>query len=160
MLLIQIINLNPTLKPIDTAPNETLLILRNSQTVMRTTFDTRDIVATKRRDLRRSHDDSILVASSLRDARLAIVIQSPSEDSPARVNAKRMVRAACDGLEFRAAHGQWSWNEAIQARAFDDAAAELVLLAGTPSEDGAVGVKGECVVGACGYVGDFLQLGD
>lgn len=154
------VELNPDLKAIDPAPGKAFPILGHGDAVKLPTIDAHDLpLPLQIGDRGRVKDDGLIAARTLCDPRLAIVVQAPGVDSAVLVNGKGM-RVTCCDVGHCFGEAEFAGDEAVELAALDDAAAELVLLAGAPGEDGAGTGEGEGVVGACSDFGDFLEVGE
>lgn len=101
-------------------------------------------------------NDSLIAARARGNPRLAIVVESPSEDAPVLVQRERVIIARRDGSDALG-KPELARNQAVQAVALDDAAAELVLFARAPGVDVAGGGEGQDVVGARGERGYLFE---
>lgn len=78
-------------------------------------------------------------ADLLADAGFAVGVEAPGVDNAGGGDGERVVGAAADGGDGFAFQAELGGGQSVEFHAFDDAAAELVLLAGAPGVDGARG---------------------
>ena len=154
------VELDADLEAIDAAPGEALLILGDGDAVELAAVDADDLaLVLEGGDDGGVENDGFVAAGAGGDAGLAVVVEAPRVDFAVLVDGEGVGVAGGDvGHGFGEA--EFAGDEAVEFGALHDAAAELVLLARAPGEDGAVAAEGEDVVGACGEFGDFFEAGD
>ena len=109
---------------------------------------------------RRSEHDRFILACTITNARLAVIIQAPSPDLSLGVNGKGVVCSALDVGDFVFGETKFARDEAIHACTLNDATAKLVLLARAPSVDRTFFGKSEHMVSPANEVFDFFHARD
>ena len=142
---------------VDAAPGETGAVGGDGDGVVHAAFEADDVLVRERGDERGFQDDGVVFARAFRDPRFAVVVEAPAPDAAGLVDGEGVVGPGFDVGDFAAGQAEFARHEAVHAGAFDDASAELVLLAGAPGEDVAFLVEREDVVAAADEVGDFLE---
>lgn len=125
-----------------------------------TTGDLLDIVGLELGDDSWFRDHSIVLASTLDNATLAKVVESPSPNAAVFANSEAVVCAGSNLFNLATRKAKFTGNEATSTSALHYSATKLVLLATAPGPNVVFGIKSENVVGAGGQAGDLLQLWD
>ena len=144
---------------IEAAPDEARAVFGGGDGVVGAAFNLFDAGTSQGGDGGGFEDDGVVVASVVRDAGFAVVVEAPGPDAVALVDGEAVVLPGGDGDDLFGGEAEFAGDEAVEFGAFDDAAAELVLLPGPPGPDVAFDVEGEDVVGAADDAGDVLEGG-
>lgn len=93
-------------------------------------------------------DHSVVLASTLDDATLAKVVQSPGVDAAVLGNSEAVICASSNLFDLATGKAKFAGNEATSTSALHDSATKLVLLATAPGPDVVLGIERKDVVGA------------
>lgn len=159
VLLAELIKLETNLVAINTSPSKELALVGARQRMMLATINVGDLAIFKGSNLGRLENDGFILAGIGFNADLAEVVQTPAINLTLLVNSKAVVRAASDFDNLATGQTNALGNQRRHLVALNDATAQLVLLATTPSDDVALVVESEHVVGTSGQSLDVLEGG-
>lgn len=145
---------------VNATPDKAVTSVSDGNGVVAGTLDADDFLARKVLNKLWLQDDSIVFSGVLRDASLAVVVETPCPDAVFVVDRERVVVTACnvsDGLLWKT---EFSRDQALGLGPLDDAATKLVLLTGAPGKDCAGVVEGKDMVSTASDLGDLLQARD
>lgn len=147
----------PCLIAVDAAPGETFTVMGDGNAVeLAAVYAGNLALVSEAGDWFGVEDDGFIAAGAFCDAGLAVVIEAPGVNFAVFVDGEGVGVASGD-VGHRFWESKFTRDKAIEFGALDYSAAQLVLLASAPGEDGTIGAEGEDVVGACSYFCDFFQ---